>query len=335
MSHKFRFLVTGGTGFLGRYVIEELALRGHEVIALVRGAQENDRAEGVQWVHGDVLDVASIASAAVGCAGVFHCAGKVSRDPGDAESMREVHVQGTKNVLDASRKAGVRRAIVASTSGTTAVSEDPHDVRDEAATPPIDIIGRFPYYRSKLYAEMAALERNDPPDFEVVVVSPTLLLGPGDVRGSSTGDVSDFLDGKIPALPGGGLSFVDARDAANAMVLAWENGRAGERYLVAAQNLTMAAFCQKLERISGVKSPTARLPRSPLVAKASAYLDRFLAERTHTKPRLDETSLEMAQYFWYVDSTKAKDELGWSPRDPHDTLTETVEDLRGRGVVWG
>lgn len=335
MSKRKRLLVTGATGFLGRYVTEELALRGHDVVALVRGDAAGALPAGVVLARGDVLDAASVEAAAAGCEAVFHCAGKVSRDPADAEELYEVHVTGTKTVLDAARKAGVRRAVVASTSGTSAVSEDPKEVRDERAAPPVDLIGRWPYYRSKLYAEMAALERNDPPAFEVVVVSPTLLLGPGDVKSSSTSDVADFIDGRIPVLPGGGISFVDARDAANAMVLAWESGRPGERYLVAAQNLTMASFCGKLERLSGVKAPAARAPRSVLLARVGAALDRALASRTNTKPRFDETSLEMAQYFWYVDSTKAKEELGWAPRDPQDTLRETIDDLRDRGVVWG
>lgn len=334
MSKRKRSLITGATGFLGRYVTEELLLRGHEVVALVRG-EAAGLPDGVVIARGDLLDAACVEQAAAGCDALFHCAGKVSRDPADAEELYRVHVTGTKTVLDVARRAGVRRAVVASTSGTIAVSEDPAEVRDERAAPPVDLIGRWPYYRSKLYAEMAALERNDPPAFEVVVVSPTLLLGPGDVRCSSTGDVADFIDQRLPMLPGGGLSFVDARDAASAMLLAWENGRPGERYLVAAQNLTMAAFCGKLERLSGVKAPAARAPRSLTLARVGAALDRALAERTHTKPRFDETSLEMAQCFWYVDASKAKDELGWVPRDPQDTLRETIDDLRERGVVWG
>lgn len=342
-----RFLVTGATGFLGSYVVAELLSRGHQVVALVRPSSKSAadhlaticREAGVEGAaeiaSGDILDGASIEAAAKGCDGLIHCAGKVSRDPADAELLYRVHVEGTRNALDAARRAGVRRAIVASTSGTIAVSDDAKVVRNESAPPPMDLIARFPYYRSKLFAEMAALERNDPPAFEVVVVSPTLLLGPGDLHGSSTGDVADFIEQRIPAVPGGGLSFVDARDAAVALVLAWGSGRAGERYLVSAQNLTLAAFCSKLERLSGVPAPMFRAPRSLGLAKIGAAVDRALAKRWGVKPRLDETSLEMAQLFWYVDASKAKDELGWVPRDPIDTLSETVGDLRQRGVVWG
>jgi len=301
-------------------------------VLLSRGALAEQ--PGVTVVRGDVTYWPSVERAATGCSAVFHCAGKVSRDRRDAAELRTIHVEGTQIVLGAAKRVGVRRAIVASTSGTVAITEDPDDVRDETAPAPTEIIARFPYYRSKLYAEMAALEMNAPGTFEVVVVNPTLLLGPGDVRGSSTGDVADFIEGRVPFTPGGGLSFVDVRDAAEAMILASDRGRPGERYLVAAQNLTLAAFFQRLERLSGVRAPSLRAPRSKILGRLGVEIDRRIADRLGTAPRLDEVSTEMAQYFWYVDSTKARTELGWAPRDPMETLSDTVEDLRARGVVW-
>lgn len=330
-----RVFVTGGTGFLGRNVVSGLVERGDTVALLVRpNEQVSGLGPAVELFRGDVLDVASIEAAAKGCSAVIHCAGKVSRDPADAEIMQRVHVDGTKNVLDACRRVGVTRAVVASTSGTVAISDDPKKIPNEDSATPMNLVARFPYYRTKLFAEMAALERNDPPAFEVVVVCPSLLLGPGDLLGSSTGDVADFIEGRLLAIPGGGLSFVDARDAAAALVLALEKGRPGERYLVAAQNLTMAAFTSKLERITGIAAPAMKLPRSTALAALGVALDKALADRLKTKPRMDKASAEMAQYFWYVDARKAKDELGWEPRDPQDTLVDTVADLRDRGVVW-
>src|SRR4051812_37722752 len=102
-----RYLVTGATGFLGRHLTRALREKGHEVVALARS--KSDMPEGVTFAKGDVLDPATIESAAKGCVGVFHCAGKVSRDAREAESMWQVHVIGTRNVMDASRRAGVKR----------------------------------------------------------------------------------------------------------------------------------------------------------------------------------------------------------------------------------
>ena len=185
---------------------------------------------------------------------------------------------GTKTVLDACAAAGVARAVVASTSGTVAVSDDPEHVGREDDAAPIGIVSRWPYYRAKLFAERAALERNRP-GFEVVAVNPSLLLGPGDVRGSSTEDVRLFLEGAVPAVPAGGLSFVDVRDAAEAMALALESGRAGERYLVGACNLTVRDFFARLSRISGVPAPWLPMPRSREIARIGARAMERLASR--------------------------------------------------------
>jgi dihydroflavonol-4-reductase len=345
-----RLLVTGATGFLGRHLISQLRERGHEIIALCRNKEALAFAdEGVIERPGDVLDAASVRAAAEGCEGLFHCAGKVSRRPEDAEELYRVHVEGTKRTLDACRAAGVRRVVLASTSGVVAVTREagpkwgigwsaegrarPPEVRSEDAEAPIDIISRWPYYRSKLYAEKAALDRNGP-GFEVIAVNPTLLLGPGDERGSSTGDVVKFLERKVPFIPAGGLSFVDVRDAAQAMILAWEKGRAGRRYLVSAINLTLEAFFGRLERLSGVPGPRLKLPRSVALARAGAGLMERAAKHVPIETAIDPVSAEMAQHFWYVDATRARTELGWAPRDPSETLADTVQDLRQRGVVW-
>lgn len=328
-----RILITGATGFLGRHLVPQLLEAGHQLVALCRKEDPSLTALGVEVKPGDALDGASVRAAAEGCEVLFHAAGKVSRKPEDAEDLFRVHVEGTKTTLDAARVAGVRRVVYASTSGTVAVSEDARDVRDESAADPMDLVARWPYYRSKLFAEKAALERSGP-TFEVVSVNPTLLLGPGDVYGSSTGDVVQFLEQKVPFVPAGGMSFVDARDAAAAMILAMDKGRAGERYLVSAMNLTIEAFFARLTRISGVKGPRLRTPRSLLLARLGADLFGKLQKHVAVSGELDRISAEMAQVFWYVDAGKAKNELGWSPRDPGETLTETVEDLRARGVVW-
>ena len=326
-----RYLVTGATGFLGRHLIDVLLAGGHDVVALCR-KQPSDLPKAITVELGDILSADATVKAAIGCDGVFHCAGRVSRRPEDADALFRVHVDGTKMVLDAARKAGVKRFVLASTSGTVAVSVKP-TVIDETALAPQGILAAWPYYRSKLYAERAALEQSGK-GIEVVSVNPTLLLGPGDVLGSSTGDIVKFIEQRVPMIPAGGLSFVDARDAAVAMAAAMTKGRPGERYLLGAKNLTFDAFFGMLSRASGIEGPTMKAPKSLLLAQAGAEIMDRISKRLKTESPLDRVSAEMAQHFWYVDSSKATREIDFSPRDAMETISDTVSDLRARGVVW-
>lgn len=340
-----KVLVTGATGFLGQHVVSALRAgvdgsEPREVIALVRDVEspaakallEHD---GVTLVCGDVLDGDSVEAAAKdeGCAAVLHCAGMVSRDDADAVTMTKVNVAGVATVLDACKRAGIRRAVVASTSGTIGVSTDPDAVADETAEPPLELINRWPYYRSKYYGEQAALDRNSE-DFEVVVVNPALLLGPGDLKGSSTGDVRRALEQRMPLVPAGGYAFVDARDAAEGMVLALDKGQPGRRYLLVSCNCTIRTFFSRVARVADLDGPVFSLPSHSAVERATRWLVRQAHEYMGEDDALpDETSIEMAQHYWYVDSTRAEHELGWKARDPMVTLADTVADLRDRGIV--
>jgi dihydroflavonol-4-reductase len=227
----------------------------------------------------------------------------------------------------------VKRVVVASTSGTVAVSAREDFVATEEDEAPIALIGRWPYYRAKLFAERAALAQNGP-DFSVICVNPTLLLGPGDLRGSSTEDVRLFLERRIPAVPPGGLSFVDVRDAAEAMCLALEKGVPGARYLIGACNLTVRDFFARLAHVSGVRAPWVPVPKAPELGRAVAGVLGKLGQRLGVPLPVDPASLDMAQHYWYLDASRAERELGFRPRDPLATLADTVQDLRARGVVW-
>jgi dihydroflavonol-4-reductase len=321
-----KFWVAGATGFLGSHLVQVLGQRGHEVVAVSKSG-----GAGVAAV--DVLDEQAVASSAQGADGAFLVTGRVSRDKNDAELLHRDNVLGTESALRGLRRAGVRRVVVASTSGTLAVSTDADRIADETCRAPLELIARWPYYRTKLYAERAALDANRAGEFEVVIVNPSLLLGPGDLRESSTGDVRLFLERSIPATPAGGIAFVDVRDAALGMSQAFERGRPGERYLLNAKNLTVAAFFQRLERISGVKAPLLRLPASRPVALGINQLFTRAVEAIGGRAPVDPVSVEMAQYFWYCSAEKAERELGFVARDPGETLRDTIEDLVRRRVV--
>jgi len=324
-----KFWVAGATGFLGSHLVKALAEREHGVVAV---SKSGGTVHGLEVAPVDILNEAAVTESARGADGAFLVTGRVSRDRDDAELLHRDNVLGTETALRALRAAGIKRVVVASTSGTLAVSRDADRVADESCRAPLEIIARWPYYRTKLYAERAALDANLP-EFEVVVVNPSLLLGPGDLRESSTGDVRLFLERSIPAIPAGGMAFVDARDAAVGLLQAFERGRAGERYLLNGKNMTIAAFFQRLERISGVKGPLLRMPSSRPVALGLNQIFTKAVEAIGGRAPVDEVSVEMAQYFWYCSADKAERELGFVARDPGETIRDTVDDLVKRKVV--
>lgn len=326
-----RILVTGGTGFLGGALLPLLAREGHALRVLARGPAEEAEAAGAEVVRGSLDDAAAVDRALEGVEAVYHLAGQVAFDPASPAALYELHVQGTRRLLEGCVRRAVRRVVMASSSGTIAVARTPR-VATEADEAPIEVIGRWPYYLSKLYQEKAALRLHRDTGLPLVVLNPSLLLGPGDRRLSSTDVVFKFLERRIPAMPGGGLSFVDVRDAAAAFAAALTRGVPGERYLVAGANLAFADFFGRLERLSGVAAPRLRLPTALNVA--GAHLLQKVADWRHVEPDLDAPSVEMGECFWYCDPAKAREALGFAPRDPQETLFETVrwldEHVRGR-----
>jgi dihydroflavonol-4-reductase len=319
----------GATGFLGRHVAAALLARGEELIAVSRGGGQLD---GVDVAAVDVLDAQAVTESARGATHAILCTGRVSRDAADAEVLHQIHVEGTKQALGGLRAAGVRRVVVTSTSGTIAVSRDPNRIDDETSGSPLELISAWPYYRSKYYGERVALEQSSP-DFEVVVINPSLLLGPGDLRESSTADVRRFLESAFAMTPRGGLALVDVRDAAEGAVLALEKGRAGERYILSAANLTFEAFFARLGRISGVSPPRLRAPANRQLTMGLFSLYDGAIRKLGGRPPIEPVEVELSSHFWYCSAAKAERQLGFSARDPGETLRDTVRDLVARQVV--
>jgi dihydroflavonol-4-reductase len=264
---------------------------------------------------------------------IFHLAGKVSRDNNDAAEMNKVHLEGTRLLCEAANEAGVTTMLLASSSGTIAVSET-DEIFDETFPPPVDLLTKWSYYASKFFQERTALDNFDGDGRRLVILNPSLLLGPGDERLSSTKPVLDFLGGKIPYLPGGGLSFVDVRDAAAAFVAALEKGEHQERYLLGSANMTFSEFFGRLQRLSGVQAPRIRVPKQLAMGGSTIVNSIF---RNWNKPSpIQPSEVEQAECFWYLDSSKAEEKLGFAPRDPQETLQDTIRYLRenflGEGV---
>jgi len=322
-------LVTGATGFLGRRLVEQLKAADPEarLRLLCRAPSPFDQDPAVSVARGDVTSPDDVSRAMEGCQQVYHLAGAVTREPKEPGWLYRLHVEGTRHVCEAALRHGPQKIVAVSSSGTIAVSRAPV-VHDENAGYKHEIVGEWPYYLSKIFAEKLAISYADSRRLPIVVVNPSLLLGPGDDRGVSTGDIELFLQGQILATPSGGLSFVDVRDAAAGLIAAMRSGKPGQRYLLAGPNWTFRRLIETLAEIAGVRAPSRQLPLGASLWGARLLRRLYpLAGKTY---RLDEVSIKMSSLFWYCSSEKARGELGFETRDPVDTLRVTVQEARAR-----
>src|ERR1041384_1346363 len=202
-------LITGGTGFLGSHLVRQLTEDGAKDVRVMATSIPDWLVDlGVETFAGSITNADDNKRAVEGISEIYHLAGKVSRERKDSREMYDIHVEGTRLLCDAAKAAGTKTIVLASTSGTIAVTKDGDVIPDETYPQPLEIIARWPYYTSKAYQEMAALERFSGKGLRLVIMNPSLLLGPGDDRLSSTKLILDFMARKIGAVPNGGLNFV-------------------------------------------------------------------------------------------------------------------------------
>jgi dihydroflavonol-4-reductase len=321
-----KILITGGTGFLGMHVVRQFLGAGEKNLRVMASSVPVWMKDaGVEAAEGSVTNREDVTSAVRNVEAIYHLAGRVSRDNEDAAKMNKIHVEGTRILCEAAKETGVKTFVLASSSGTIACSEV-EEIMDETYPTPLEIILRWAYYASKFYQEKTALENFDGKGAKLVILNPSLLLGTDDERLSSTKPVLDFLARKIPYTPSGGLSFVDVRDTATAFINALEKGRHQEKYLLGAVNMTFAEFFGRLERLSKVSAPVLRVPKK--LAMAGSNLIDSLYKNWNKRSPIQPKEVEQAEYFWYFDSAKAQEELDFAPREPQETLQDTISYLR-------
>jgi dihydroflavonol-4-reductase len=320
-------LVTGASGFVGWHVARLLSSRGHRVRALVRPASQL-RELDVERVTGDLRDADSLARAVEGCGLVFHVAADYrlwAKDPGE---LYRSNVDGTRNLLEAARHAGVERVVYTSTVGCIGV---PHGCEGDETQPVTlqDMSGA--YKRSKFLAEKAALEFAAS-GLPVIAVNPTAPIGDHDFKPTPTGKIIlDFLKGAMPAFIDTGLNLVDVKDVAEGNLLACERGRPGERYILGCENVTLAQILQRLAQITGRAAPTVKLPY--FVAYAAGVASTGWARVTGKPPMAPLDAVRMAKKKMWVSIDKAKRELGFAPGSVDAALARAVEWFQANGYV--
>jgi dihydroflavonol-4-reductase len=327
--HTVTTLITGATGFVGSHLVRQLVSRGDPVRVLVRPTSPLGQlaALDVEVARGDLRDPAAVRAAVRGVRRVFHVGADYRLSVRDPNAVYETNVLGTHHVL-ASIDAGVERVVYTSTVATIAVPRD--RLPDENTEGSLDeMIGD--YKRSKLMAERAVREaaRQGAP---IVIVNPTTPVGPGDWRPTPTGQVIvDFLAGRMPAYLQTGLNIVPVEDVARGHILAAEQGRIGERYLLGGPNMTFKALLDTLATVSGQPAPRLRLPWR--AAMAIGFADQFVAHLRGRDPRIPLDGVRMARHSMWVNCTKAEHELGFVPGPIDGALQRAVDWYRQHGYV--
>jgi dihydroflavonol-4-reductase len=328
-------LVTGASGFVGSHVARQLVAAGDAVRVLVRRTSRLEFLDNlpVERAEGDLRDAGSIARAMKGVRRVFHVAADYRLWARDPEEIYDSNVGGTRRLLEAAVREGVSRIVYTSTVATIAVSHGAHDaLPDESTAATVDqMIGH--YKRSKFLAEAEA-KKAAAEGVPVVIVNPTTPVGPGDWKPTPTGRIIvDFLSGKMPAYVDTGLNLVAVEDVAAGHLLAAERGRAGERYLLGARNMTLKQILEALATITGRPAPRVRLPHA--VALAAGYADEWFSRLVGRDPRIPVEGVKMSRHRMFVATGKAERELGFAPGPVEAALERAVRWYQEHGYVGG
>jgi dihydroflavonol-4-reductase len=324
--------VTGATGFLGSHVARALADQGAELRLLVRPTSHLRNLEGLkaETATGDLRDAASLEKAMSGCDTVFHVAADYRLWVREPEAMYRSNVEGTKTLLEAARRNGVRRVVYTSSVATMGFTRNGHPADEDSPVSLADMIGH--YKRSKFMAEQIALEAGRS-GMHVVAVNPTTPVGEQDVKPTPTGRiVVDFLKRKFPAYVETGLNLVDVKVCARGHLAALEKGKSGERYILGGQDLTLKQILDRLGKITGLPSPKIKLPY--FFALATGVVDEvFTGRLMKREPRATIDTVRMGRKKMFASSDKAERELGWKIVPVEDALRRAVEWFRGNGYV--
>ena len=324
------FLVAGATSFLGYHLVRRLNASGLRPRVIERrGASGGilDRLD-VDRCAGHLEDASAMRAACAGVDTLLHAAFKVSVGGGaqlEAE-MRRVNVAAAVELLRAAAAEGVGRAVVVGSALAVGVNRKPAPL-DERASWSQHAIG-LPYATIRRDAELAALAESTP-RFGVVSVCPAFTFGPDDLVGAPANKLLELLiRGKLPFTLPVGFSCTDVRDFADGMVRAAERGRSRERYLLTGENVRLDELLERAASIAGVRAPRFTPPMFLMRALVGAV--GLVSRLRRRPPPITREVLQIVGRFAWYDASKARTQLGWTPRPLDQTLAETIQWLRNR-----
>jgi len=327
-----KIFLTGATGFVGHHVARALAAEGAELRMLVRKTSNLDHLEGIdgETQVGDLAHPESFAPALAGCDAVVHVAADYRFWIRDPEAMYHVNVDGTRDLLRLAREASVPRVVYTSSVATMHFRTDGIVINEDTPVSLADMVGH--YKRSKFMAEQQAIAAAQDGQ-QVIILNPTTPIGPNDAKPTPTGQIFvDFLKGKFPAYMDTGLNLVDVAEVARAHVAALTKGQSGHRYILGGENLTLKQILDKMSAITGLPSPTVRIPIA--VAATYAFFEEWITGRIRGRePRTTVEEVRMGRKKMYASSAHAQQELGFRIVPVYPAMRAAIEWFRANGYA--
>ena len=324
MTTTLKVFITGATGFVGGHVARSYAAEGASLRLLTRWTSRLDSLEGLdaEMVSGDLREPEKLRTALTGCDALVHVAADYRLWVRDPKAMYDTNVDGTRELLRLAREVGVQRVVYTSSVATMGFKEDGTIVNEETPVGLGDMIGH--YKRSKFLAEQQAI-RAAQGGQHVVILNPTTPIGPGDAKPTPTGRIIvDFLNKKFPAYVDTGLNLVDVAEVARMHVVALERGTPGERYILGGENLTLKQILDRMSSITGLPSPTMKVPHA--VAMAFAFFDEMIVGKMlDREPRATVEAVRMGKKMMFASSAKAERELGFQVLPIYHALRSAID----------
>jgi dihydroflavonol-4-reductase len=327
-----RIFLTGATGFVGHHVARALAAEGAQLRMLVRKTSNLANLEDIEGeTHlGDLAEPESIRPALAGCGAVVHVAADYRLWIPDPAAMYRANVEGTRDLLRMAREAGVPRFVYTSSVATMHFRTDGLVINEDTSVSLKDMVGH--YKRSKFMAEQQAIAAAEDGQ-QVIILNPTSPIGPNDAKPTPTGRIFlDFLNGKFPAYMDTGLNLVDVAEVARTHVTALTKGEPGRRYILGGENLTLKQILDKMSAITGIPSPTMKIPFA--VAATYAFFEEWITGRIRGRePRATLEEVRMGRKKMYASSAHAQQELGFRILPIYPAMRAAIEWFRANGYA--
>jgi len=302
--------ITGATGFVGGHVARAYAEQGAKLRLLTRNTSNLAGLEGLaaETVVGDLRQPQALRAALTGCDALIHVAADYRLWVPDPKEMYAANVDGTRELLKLAREVGVAKIVYTSSVATMGFKTDGTIVDEATPVSIADMIGH--YKRSKFLAEQEAISAARAGQY-VMILNPTTPIGPNDAKPTPTGRIIvDFLNRNFPAYVDTGLNLVDVDEVARMHLVALDRGTPGERYILGGENLTLKQILDRLSAITGLPSPTMKVPHA--VAMAFAFFDENITGKLRGKePRATVEAVRMGRKMMFATAAKAESELGF------------------------